>query len=121
MNRKGFVAAVAALAAAPLTAKASGDAAAVQPIPAKGDPYTETVLALQTRIDEQTVALNDLIGVVNALSAQLADYRSSVGTLVHDNDDVDQAQSASNRQQIVSAGGTVIADGQFIRQCQIGG
>lgn len=114
MNRKHFLASAAAVLAGGVArdAEASGTGVA---------PAAPVTYPGETRIAALELAVYDLIAAVNTMSEQLAKYAPSIDTAVEDNDVVHQTQSASNRQQIVTAGGWVVADGQVIDQRQCAG
>jgi hypothetical protein len=114
MNRKHFLASAAAAAA--LAGGVAREAAE-----ASGSGTAPVTYPGEARIAALELAVYDLIAAVNTMSAQLAKYAPSINTAIEDNDVVHQAQSASNRQQIVTAGGWVVADGQVIDQKQCAG
>lgn len=113
MNRKNFLATAAAAA---LVGGVSREAAE-----ASGTGTAPVTYPGEARIAALELAVYDLITAVNTMSERLAKYAPTVNTAVEDNDIVHQSQSATNRQQIVTAGGWVVADGQVIDQKQCAG
>lgn len=116
MNRKHFLASAAAAALAGGVAREAAEASGTAVGPAAPVTYPG-----EARIAALELAVYDLITAVNTMSTQLATYAPSNNTAIEDNDVVHQVQSASNRQQIVTAGGWVVADGQVIDQKQCAG